>query len=407
MTKRFNDARDWFFEKKFGFFIHWGLYAINAWHEQEQMRRGIPRSEYEKLIHQFNPKNFNPDHWLDLAEQTGMKYLCVTTKHHDGFCLWDTKQTDFNVMNSPYHKDILAMIAEACHRRDFPLCLYYSVVDWHHPNYPNCDHSHELPGPEPGDEPDLEKYLNFLKSQVKELCTDYGVIHGFWWDINQTGVKNPSINKMIRDLQPQAVINNRGFDEGDFGTPERDWNNTVETSLSFPKPTEAYQSVGSESWGYRTNESYFTSEFLIRAIDSVLAKGDNYLLNAGPKADGTFPDEAVKILKDIGAWIKTAWESIEGTEPCSNLVKNRNILLTRKDKEFYIHLNKVPVTDCIILKPMNQMPLRAILLNDGSKVNAAVEIMPNTHKEKKAQLYIDELPIKKFRDTVMIVKLKF
>ncbi len=135
--KRFGDRRDWFFEKRFGMFIHWGLYAIPGWHEQHQWRGRVPRAEYVKLAQRWNPVKFDPDQWLDLAEEAGMKYVCVTTKHHDGFCLWDTKQTAFNTMNTPYGKDALKLLADACHRRGFPLCLYYSCVDWHHPHYPN------------------------------------------------------------------------------------------------------------------------------------------------------------------------------------------------------------------------------------------------------------------------------
>jgi alpha-L-fucosidase len=145
------DPRRWWFEARFGMFVHWGLYAINGWHEQDQWRRRkIPRAEYVKLQQHWNPVKFDPDAWLDLAEAAGMKYLCFTTKHHDGFCLWDTKLTDYNTMNTPYGKDVLKMLADACQRRKFPLCLYYSIADWHQPNYPNQGRHHELP-PQPGD----------------------------------------------------------------------------------------------------------------------------------------------------------------------------------------------------------------------------------------------------------------
>ena len=200
--------------------------------------------EYERLVGQFNPTRFDPDAWLDLAERTGMRYVCLTTKHHDGFCLWDTAQTDYNVMRTPYGRDVVGMLAEACHRRCFPLCLYYSVVDWHHPSYPNQDRSHELAGPQPGDEPDFAKYRAFLVAQVRELCTQYGEIHGFWWDMNVTGVVDPSINAMIRSLQPKAVINNRGFDEGDFGTPERDYEGATRYRRSPGAPRPASRLAG-------------------------------------------------------------------------------------------------------------------------------------------------------------------
>ena len=219
--QRFGDGRDWFFEKRYGMFVHWGLYAVGEWHEQDQWRRGIPRAAYEPLIHQFNPVKFDPERWLDILQDAGMEYLTVTSKHHDGFCLWDTRQTDFNVMRSPYGKDIVGLLADACHKRSIPLSLYYSVVDWHHPSYPNQGRHHELPAPVEGDKPDWDAYMAFLVAQIRELCTSYGEIHGIWWDMNVPKHLDPSVNDMIRRLQPKAVVNNRAFDEGDFSTPER------------------------------------------------------------------------------------------------------------------------------------------------------------------------------------------
>ncbi len=329
---RFGDGRDWWFQKRFGMFVHWGLYAIHGWHEQEQWRHRVPRAEYVKLASQWNPVKFHPDQWLDLAEQTGMKYLCLTTKHHDGFCLWDTKQTDYNTMNTPYGKDVLRMLADACHRRNFPLCLYYSIADWHQPNYPNQGRHHELQ-PQPGDQPDLMKYLEFLKAQVRELCTNYGQIHGFWWDMNVDQHVDPSINDMIRRLQPTAVINNRGFDQGDFGTPERDYEENVDAPSGFGKPTEACQSVGMESWGYRQDEDYYTDRHLLRSIDKYLARDANYLLNVGPKGDGTIPEESAAILHRVGKWYHAVKESLEDVVPASHLTTSRNVLLTSKGQQ--------------------------------------------------------------------------
>lgn len=149
MSFSFGDSRDWFFTHRFGLFVHWGLYALGEWHEQDQFRRRIPRDQYAAQVHQFNPRRFDPDVWLDMAEAAGMSYLCFTTKHVDGFCLWDSDETQYKVTRTPYGRDVLAMLADACHRRDFPLCLYYSVADMHHPNYPNAGRSYELPAPDP------------------------------------------------------------------------------------------------------------------------------------------------------------------------------------------------------------------------------------------------------------------
>ena len=375
---RFNDARDWFFKKRFGLFLHWGLYSIAAWHEQYQWRGRIPRNEYAKLRQQWNPVKYDPDAWLDLAQSVGMKYVCLTTKHHDGFCLWDTKLTDYNTMNTPYGKDVLRMLADACHKRGMPLWLYYSCVDWHQNNYPNQGRHHELP-PQAGDDPNLGKYLEFLKGQVRELCTHYGPISEFWWDMNVDKYLDPSINDMIRKLQPQAVINNRGYDDGDFGTPERDYDQSGEELLRFAKPTEANQSVGSESWGYRKDEDYYSDRHLIRSIDKYLARDANYLLNVGPMADGTIGPDETGILKRIGQWYNAVKESLEDCEPCSQLIANRNVLLTRRANMLYVHLHKDPLSEAVKLQPINVLPRRATLLNDGRPVETAVELLPSEH----------------------------
>lgn len=404
---RFGDGRDWFFERRFGMFVHWGLYAIPGFHEQHQWRRRVPRAEYVKLQAQWNPVRFDPGAWLDLAERAGMKYICLTTKHHDGFCLWDTKLTSYNTMSTPYGKDIVGMLAEACHERGFPLCLYYSIADWHHPNYPNQGRHHELAGPEPGDRPDWGKYLEFLKGQVRELCTNYGEIHGIWWDMNVPEHKDPSINAMIRQLQPKAVINNRGFDEGDFGTPERDYDKKSGDAAAFDRPTEACQSVGAESWGYREGEDYYTDRHLIRSIDRYLARDANYLLNVGPMADGTIPPEAAAILGRVGAWYGKVKESLEGAEPAPHLTQNRNVVLTRRGNDVYVHLCADPPTDAVKLKPFAVAPARATLLNDGRPVGFSLDMVPSDHIEQKGYLRLRGLPANEMSNTVMVVKLEF
>ena len=403
-VKRCGDGRDWFFQKRFGLFLHWGLYSIPAWHEQSQWRRRVPRREYETLREKWNPTKYDPDAWLDLAQAAGMKYVCLTTKHHDGFCLWDTKQTDYNTMNTPYGKDVLRMLADACHKRGVPLCLYYSIADWHQPNYPNQGRHHELP-PQPGDDPDWGKYLEFLRAQVRELCTNYGTIHGFWWDMNVPKHVDRSINDMIRTLQPNAVINNRGFDEGDFGTPERDFEKDL--AVAFDRPTEACQAVGTESWGYRQNEDYYTDRHLIRSIDRYLARDANYLLNVGPRADGTIGPMETAILLRIGGWYNAVKEALEDVEPASALTVNRNVLLTRRDNTLYVHLCTDPTSEAVKLKPLAVMPKRATLLNTGRPVECAVELVPSEHVEQKAYLRLRKLPVNELSNTVLVVKLEF
>ena len=403
---RFGDGRDWFFERRYGMFVHWGLYSISGWHEQHQWRGRVERKEYIKLASQCNPVKFNPEQWLDLMEEAGMKYITVTTKHHDGFCLWDTKQTTFNTMNTPYKKDVIGMLADACHKRKVPLCLYYSIADWNHPNYPNEGRPHELQ-PQPQGSPDWNKYLEFLKEQVRELCTNYGEIHGFWWDMNVPEHKDPSINNMIRKLQPNAVINNRGFDEGDFGTPERDYDNAASEAKGFVKPTEACQSVGMESWGYKKDEDYYTDRHLISSIDRYLARDANYLLNVGPTGEGIIPPEAAAILKRIGKWKKTVDESYHNVIPDNRLVASPGVLVTKRDQTVYIHLNRLPVGNGVKLKPISIAPVKATLLNTGNPVDVAVNLCPSDHAEQQPYLRLRNLPVDEFVNSVMVVKLEF
>jgi len=404
--KRFGDGRDWFFENRYGMFVHWGLYSIPGWHEQHQWRGRVTRNEYVKLAQQWNPVKFNPEQWLDLMEEAGMKYITLTTKHHDGFCLWDSKQTRFNTMNTPYNKDIIGMLSDACHKRKVPLCLYYSIADWNQPNYPNQGRHHELP-PQPQDTPDWNKYLEFLKEQVRELCTNYGEIHGFWWDMNVPVHKDPSINNMIRKLQPNAVINNRGFDEGDFGTPERDYDNAAAEAKGFERLTEACQSVGMESWGYKKDEDFYTDRHLISSIDRYLARDANYLLNVGPTGEGIIPKEAADILKRLGKWKKSVDECYQGVQADANLVNAPGVLVTKREQTIYIHLNKVPVGNGLKLKPINVLPAKATLLNSGKPIDCTVNLCPSDHASQQSYLRLRNLPTGELSNTVLIAKLEF
>jgi alpha-L-fucosidase len=406
-VKRFGDDRDWFFNKRYGMFIHWGLYSIPGWHEQHQWRARVPRAEYVKLAGQWNPLKFNPEEWLDTMEMAGMKYITITTKHHDGFCLWDTKQTKFNTMNTPYKRDIIGMLSDACHKRSIPLCLYYSIADWNHPNYPNQGRHHELAGPEDGDQPDWNKYMEFLKAQVRELCSNYGKINGFWWDMNVPLYKDPSINNMIRTLQPAAVINNRGFDEGDFGTPERDFDTAAAEAKAFERPTEACQSVGMESWGYKKDEDYYTDGHLIRSIDRYLARDANYLLNVGPTSEGLIPVESRGILERLGVWYLSVKESFENIEAAPQLISSRDVLITSRDKTIYVHFNRSLPGNGFKVKPINIMPEKAVLLNNYSNVECVVDMSPSDHLEQKSYLRLRGLPANESANTVLIVRLDF
>lgn len=413
-------GRGWFSKRRLGLFIHWGLYSVPAWHEQLQWRKKIPRAEYGTLIRKFNPKAFNPSGWLDLAEEAGMEYIVFTAKHHDGFCMWDTRQTDFNVMNSPCKRDVLGMLSEECRKRRFPLGIYYSVVDWRHPNYPNMGRSHELPRPERGDKPDLAQYLEYLKAQVTELCTGYGRIREFWWDMNRTEHTDPSINNLIRSLRPGVVINDRGFDAGDFGTPERESQKTSGVS-AFENQVEACNSVGSQSWGYKADEDYYSLRHLIRSIDSVMARGGNYLLNVGPKADGSLPAPAVKTVKAVGRWYKKVKESFSAP-PVPGLLEsgfkvyrgfppelsaNPGILAGKKGSILYLHLNSFPRSEGLVMKPVVEAPKKAVLLNTGRELECGLDFLPSLWAFERKFPRVRKIPVNRLSNEVPVLKVIF
>ena len=398
----------WFARPRLGMFVHFGLYAIAGWHEQDQMRRHIPRAEYARLLAQYNPVQFDPDALLDLAQCAGMEYLCFTTKHHDGFCLWGTQTTDYNVMRTPYGKDVTRQVADACHRRKMPLGLYYSVADWHHPNYPNSGRHHELAGPEPGDRPDWNAYMAYLIKQVRELCSNYGPVRHFFWDMNVPQHRDPSVNAMLRGLQPGIVINDRGFDEGDFGTPERNYHPEATAAVTaFTRPTEACNSVGTQSWGYRADEDYYCPRYLMQQIDAIMAKGGHYLLNVGPDGHGQVPAQAVALLEKIGRWYHAVREAFDGCHPANELVVNRDVLLTARDHVVYVHVVSPPASDAVILHPLAHMPRRATLLNTGAPVSACVAVLPMYWQTGQPCLRLHHLPLHTVPDEVPVIKLEF
>ena len=390
----------WFKEKRFGMFVHWGLYAIPGEHEQYWQRCNIAHNEYVKLADKFNPSEFDPVKWLDLAQAAEMEYLCFTTKHHDGFCMWNTAQTDFNIMNTPYGKDVFGMLAEECHKRDFPLIAYYSVVDWHHPAYPNIGRHHEIVT-DPSRH-DMAKYVDFVKEQIREICTNYGTIHGIWWDMNVPEYKDQSVHELIRELQPLAVINNRGFGNGDFSTPERDWApENANPHCEKHELVEACQSVGVNSWGYRRDEDYFSADYLMLCIDKWLADGANYLLNVGPDGKGDIPQPAEKILKNIGSWMRPVRPSFNG-KPVPRLLENDSFKAVRNGKVLYLHCLGILDSSTLKLKPLKYKPEKVILMNTGQELDWTFEPITYERHSTEEYLRIRNIPLDNLNGPVVI-----
>jgi alpha-L-fucosidase len=406
----FCDERAETFKMRFGMFIHWGIYALTEWHEQALWRREMRRSTYEQLIQRFDPSAYDPNAIIDAAESAGMEYIVITTKHHDGFCMWDTKETDYNIMNTPYGKDVCKMLADACAERGMGLGFYYSLPDWNHPTYPNKGRHHEMFGPRLDDDPDEEKYLDFVEKQVRELCSNYGRLVQFFWDVNVAELYRPELNEMIRELQPGILIDDRGPGPGDFVTPERH----VPEGMAFDKPTIAVQSMGRESWSYRYDEDYYSHRHLMSSIDKILAMGGNYQLNIGPKPDGTVAPEDIEGLNRIGKWYAKVKEAFENTEPCTYLIEEQGmnkvrydqVLLTRKNGSIYVHAYDSLETSGIMLHPFKTLPRTAVLLNDGREVKTTVDITPWRWKSRPA-LRIVGLPVNEIPDEPLVVRLDF
>jgi alpha-L-fucosidase len=309
----------WLQDAKFGLFIHWGVYSLLGREEWVRQLCQIPLSEYQHYVDNFNPTEFNPDDWVDLAEEAGVKYIIITSKHHDGFCIFDSQYTDYDIMSSKYSKDALGMLAESCRKKGMPLGFYYSIMDWHHPDYLprrtwETDRSTEGA--------DFNRYIDYLKNQVQELVTKYSPAVLWFdgeWEHKSDEYRASEIEKMLLDAKPEILINDRLFNSepghGDFGTPEnyvpaRGIRNLDGT----PRLWEACYTMNFNGWGYNHYETEFHSATqLIRQLIEIVSKGGNLLLNVGPTSDGTIQPEFVARLKRIGEWLKVNGEAIYGT----------------------------------------------------------------------------------------------
>lgn len=388
--------------KRFGAFIHYGIYSQNAWHEQDQLRRRIPKETYIKLQDTFNPTEFNAEDWVKFIKDSGGEYICFTAKHHDGFCMWDTKYTDYNITNTPFKRDLLKELADACKKYNIYLELYYSCPDWHHKNSVNDgSESHKLPIQNEGDDPNEDLYVEYVKNQISELLGGkYGKIHALFWDIPPKR-RDTSVNELARSLQPDILINDRGYDLGDYSTPERD---ACIQNANFDRLCEACQSVGSQAWGYRKDEDYFTPASLISSISSILIKGGNYLLNIGPMPNGKFPEEAMDIYKKCGEWYKKIKESIVDTK----FIAIGNFDYTQKENSLYLHLPVGYGCTGAVLSPITTAPKNVIALNTNSPLPYAVEYTPVCYNnDMPSYLHIKNIPSNELIGESIVIRLDF
>jgi alpha-L-fucosidase len=319
------EARRWFEDAKFGLFVHWGVYSLIGKGEWVMEKDKIPISEYEKLPPQFNPTKFDAEEWVKLAQAAGMKYITVTAKHHDGFCMFDSKLTSYDIVDAtPYGKDPLKALADACRKHDVKLFFYYSLLDWHHPDYYPVGRSGKTAGRAP--EGNWKAYVAYYQGQVRELCTNYGEIGGLWfdgrpdkpdaeWDLEGT-------YKLIHTLQPRALVGNNHHSAPlpgeDFQMFERDLpgdnasgHNKAKIAQSLPLETCMPLN---RSWGYKASDkNYKSPEEIVHALLGAAGRGSNLLLNVGPLPDGTIGPEFTERLREVGKWLQTNGEMVYGT----------------------------------------------------------------------------------------------
>ncbi len=384
------------YENKFGMFIHWGVSALTGLQEQAYARYDIPREEYEKLYLEFNPVNYDPEEWVLLAKKAGMKYICFTTKHHDGFCMWDTKYTDYNIMHTPYGRDVLKELADACEKHGMLLSLYYSNPDWHHPDAYNPLSTHQWKAVDK-EHGNFEVYKQFIRDQVTELLTNYGKIYTFFWDI-PSKIDDPSFNELVRKLQPGIYINDRGWDAGDFSTPEREFDPDA-GRRPFERMTEACNAIDSQSWGYRTYADFYSYRHLLSAIDKIMARGGSYLLNVGPKADGSIDPAHAARIKRIGNWYNHMEGTLENHEPDTfDYGIRAPYVAVKKNGKTYLHFHDGLNSIAVSLKNFPNLPKAVRLMNTGEPLDFAIRQLPDDFDGglsmmKTLSLHIRNIPV--------------
>ena len=324
----------WFRDARFGMFIHWGLYAIPAgqWEGKPIPSVGewilnsgkIQPAEYMKLQAQFNPIDFNADEWVRIAKLAGQKYIVITSKHHDGFALWNSKVSNFDVMATPFKRDILLELARACERGGIQLCFYHSIMDWTHDDYV----PHRSWDPRKNEDADFDRYVGYMKEQLKELVSvKYGKIGILWfdgeWEESWTHERGLDLAKYVHSLDPDIIINNRvdkgrsgmagmngeGDWAGDYGTPEQEV-----PSTGFPGRDWETCMTMNDTWGFKSDDhNWKSAKEMIRMLCDIASKGGNFLLNVGPQANGQIPQESIDRLMRIGQWMETNGDAIYGT----------------------------------------------------------------------------------------------
>ncbi len=382
-----NKRTQWMMQDRFGMFIHWGLYAIPARGEWIKSHKQITDEEYQNYFDEFDPVDYDPKEWARLAKEAGMKYAVLTTKHHDGFCLFDSALTDYKATNTKAGRDLVREYVDAFRAEGLKIGFYYSLLDWHHPDYPHYgDWYHPMRENEEWKDRkhNFDNYVKYLHGQVEELCTNYGKIDIFFFDFSYDKMygdawKAKELVKMIRSYHPDIVINHRleltssptiftsepAEYSGDFAAPEQMIPPEGMTDeAGNPIPWEACLTLD-DHWGYCSGRnSYKPASLLIRSLVECCSKGGNMLLNVGPDSKGRFPDNAVKTLKEIGAWMKKNGESIYHCGD-AGIPKPNWGWYTKNGNKVYAHITQESIFLHSVKFPWKIKKIR--LLTDGTE----------------------------------------
>ncbi len=336
----------WWADARFGMFIHWGPVSLKGteigWSRGEQ----VPAAEYDQLYQQFNPTNFNAGQWVKIAKQAGMKYIVLTTKHHDGFCLWDTKLTDYDIMNTPFHRDVTKELAKACRQQGLVFCAYHSICDWRHPDYPLGSPGGKSTKPDAN----MDRYNQYLKDQLSELLKDYGPLGILWfdgeWESPWTVERGQDLYRHCRALQDSLIINNRVGKgrEGMAGTTAQtvenpsDYDTPEQTIGKFQdqRPWETCMTICNQ-WAWKPNDEMKSLQECLHALIRCAGGDGNLLFNVGPMPTGEIEPRQVGRLQEMGAWLAKNGESIYGTRG-GPWKSTQTLASTRRGNVVYLHV---------------------------------------------------------------------
>jgi alpha-L-fucosidase len=349
---------EWWKEARFGMFIHWGPVSIKGTEIGWSRGKEWTIEEYDGLYKQFNPVKFNALEWVKIAKAAGMKYIVFTSKHHDGFCMWDTKYTDFNIMNSPFHRDVMKELSEACKEEGMALGFYHSTCDWHNPDFPLTSPG----GSVKREVSNLDRYTEYLKNQSAEILKNYRPLLVMWYDVPQQfdSVRGQGVIDYIRKIQPDVLVNNRTGAKGDFDTPEQRVGNFQNT-----RPWETCMTIGRQ-WAWKPNDEVKTLEQCLHSLIRSAGGDGNLLFNVGPKPDGTIEPLQVERLKEMGQWLNKYGYAIYGTRGGPFKPTDWGVS-TRKGNIVYLHILKWSGNYPKITLPDIGIEIKKVSIAEGGK----------------------------------------